>query len=56
MPWEVPLPFALLMFLAWAVVARAVLVYARVLPQTCGSCNRKLERRYLGEPVCRCSR
>ena len=56
MPWEIPLPFALLTFLACAIVARAVLVYAQVLPPTCGSCNLKLERRYLGEPVCRCGR
>jgi hypothetical protein len=56
MPWDVPLSFALLMFLAWAIVARAVLVYARVLPPTCGECGLKLERRYLGESVCRCGR
>ncbi|MGH3020597.1 MAG: hypothetical protein ACRDNR_10620 [Gaiellaceae bacterium] len=56
MPWEIPLPFALLIMLAWAIVARGVLVYAQVLPPTCGSCNHKLERRYLGEPVCRCGR
>jgi hypothetical protein len=56
MPWDVPLSFALLMFLAWAIVARAVLVYAQVLPPTCGECGLKLERRYLGESVCRCGR
>jgi hypothetical protein len=56
MPWDVPLPFALLTFLAWAVVARAVLVYTQVLPPTCGECGLKLERRYLGESVCRCGR
>jgi len=37
-------------------VARAVLVYTHVLPPTCGSCGLKLERRYLGESVCRCGR
>jgi hypothetical protein len=54
MPWDVPLSFALLTFLGWAIVARAVLVYARVLPPTCSGCGLKLERRYLGESVCRC--
>jgi hypothetical protein len=44
------------MFLAWAIVTRAVLVFARVLPPTCSTCNLKLERRYLGERVCRCER
>jgi hypothetical protein len=56
MPWDVPLSFALLTFLAWGVVARAVLVYAQVLPPTCADCGLKLERRYLGESVCRCGR
>jgi hypothetical protein len=54
MPWDVPLSFALLTFLAWAIVARAVLVYTHHLPPTCGECGLKLERRYLGESVCRC--
>jgi hypothetical protein len=54
MPWDVPLPFALLTFLAWGIVARAVLVYAQKLPPTCGSCGLRLERRYLGETVCGC--
>jgi hypothetical protein len=54
MPWDVPLSFALLSVLAWAIVARAVLVYTHVLPPTCAGCGLKLERRYLGEPVCRC--
>jgi hypothetical protein len=56
MPWDVPLQFSLLMFLAWAIVARAVLVYTQILPPTCGDCGLKLERRYLGETVCRCGR
>jgi hypothetical protein len=56
MPWDVPLSFALLMFLAWGIVARAVLVYAQVLPPTCGDCGLKLERSCLGESVCRCGR
>jgi hypothetical protein len=54
MPWDVPLSFALLSLLAWAVVARALLVYTHVLPPTCGQCGLKFERRNLGEPVCRC--
>lgn len=55
MPLEVPLPFALLAILGWMTVARAVLVYTHVLPPTCDSCGMKLERRYLGEAICRCS-
>src|SRR5262245_232576 len=54
MPRDVPLSFALLSFFAWGVVARAVLVYTRVLPPTCGGCGLKLERRYLGQRVCGC--
>lgn len=54
MPWDVPIHFALLAVLGWAIVARAVLVYTHVLPPTCGSCGLKLERRYLGESICRC--
>jgi hypothetical protein len=56
MPRDVPLHFALLAVLGWAIVARAVLVYTHVLPPTCGSCGLKLERRYLGESICRCGR
>jgi hypothetical protein len=49
------LPLALVLFvLAWATVARAVLVFAQKLPPTCDSCGRRFERRHLGEPVCRC--
>jgi hypothetical protein len=55
MPWDVPVPFAILTILAWIVVARAVLVYADKLPPTCRSCGRRFERRYLGETVCRCA-
>jgi hypothetical protein len=56
MPRDMPLSFALLVVLGWVVVARAVLVFTHVLPPTCDSCGLKLERRYLGEPVCRCGR
>ncbi|HSK17093.1 MAG TPA: hypothetical protein VK915_13125 [Gaiellaceae bacterium] len=56
MPVEVPVPFALVLLLSWTVLARAVLVYARVLPATCPLCGLRLERRALGEPVCRCGR
>jgi hypothetical protein len=54
MPWDVPLPLALFSVLVWAVVARAMLVYTHKLPPTCRSCGLRLERRYLGEAVCRC--
>ena len=46
--------FAVFFILAWMTVARAVLVYVNVLPKTCHRCGRRLERHYLGEPVCRC--
>jgi hypothetical protein len=49
------LPLALVLFLvAWATVARAVLVFTQKLPPTCGACGLRYERRYLGERVCRC--
>ena len=56
MPWDVPLPFAIFSIMLWAVIARAVLVYAQKLPPTCSGCGRRFERRHLGEPVCRCGR
>lgn len=56
MPWDVPLPFAVFSIMLWAVIARAVLVYAQKLPPTCRGCGRRFERRHLGEPVCRCGR
>jgi hypothetical protein len=56
MPWEVPLPFALLSLLCWAVLGRAMLVYAHKLPPTCRACGLKLERRFLGESICNCGR
>jgi len=54
--WDVPLPFALFSFLAWFIVARAVLVYAQKLPPTCSLCGLRFERRHLGETVCSCGR
>jgi hypothetical protein len=33
---------------------RALLVAAKVVPQSCARCGVQLERRALGEPVCRC--
>jgi hypothetical protein len=55
MPWDVPLSFALLAVLGWGIVARAVLVYTRVLPPTCGGCGLKPRALpLLGRPVCRC--
>ena len=35
---------------------RSLLVAANVLPPSCGRCGVQLERRTLGEPVCRCER
>ena len=33
---------------------RSLLVAAKVVPQSCARCGVQLERRQLGEPVCRC--
>jgi len=44
----------LLVLLSGATVARTLLVSARKLPATCARCGLRLERRALGEPVCRC--
>jgi hypothetical protein len=35
-------------------LARSLLVAAKVLPPNCTRCGVQLERRALGEPVCRC--
>jgi hypothetical protein len=40
--------------LFWATLMRALLVKARLLPPTCARCGLPLERRALGERVCRC--
>ena len=34
---------------------RGLLVAAKVLPPSCARCGVQLERRALGEPVCRCN-
>jgi hypothetical protein len=34
---------------------RSLLVAAKVLPPSCARCGVQLERRALGEPVCRCN-
>jgi hypothetical protein len=38
-----------------AVLMRALLVRAHLAPPTCARCGLPLERRHLGDPVCRCS-
>jgi hypothetical protein len=37
-----------------ATLMRGLLVAAKVLPPSCARCGVQLERRALGEPVCRC--
>ncbi len=44
----------LLLVLAWATIARALLVSVHKLPATCTRCGLRYERRQLGERVCRC--
>ena len=43
----------ILLILAWGTVARAMLVFAHKLPPTCGRCGLRLERRHMGERICR---
>ena len=43
-------------FVLWAVMMRALLVRAQILPATCCRCARPYERRDLGEAVCSCER
>jgi hypothetical protein len=48
-------PALILVELVFAVsLMRALLVAAKVLPPSCGRCGVQMERRALGEPVCRC--
>jgi len=46
------LPYLVLM----ATLMRALAVKARIASPTCGRCALPLERRELGESVCRCSK
>jgi len=46
--------FVLPYFVLWATLMRGLLIKARIVPPTCGRCGRDLERRRLGDPVCRC--
>ena len=50
-------PTVVLLEVAFAItLMRSLLVAAKVLPPSCGRCGVQLERRALGEPVCRCER
>jgi len=49
MPPEFLLPYAAL----WVVLVRGLLVAAKLVPPMCGRCGLDLERRRLGDPVCR---
>lgn len=48
------LPLIALFLVVWASFLKALAVAARPQGATCARCGRPLERRYLGEPVCRC--
>ncbi len=39
--------------LFWATLMRALFVRAQILPATCGRCGLPLERRGLGDTICR---
>jgi hypothetical protein len=43
-------------FVLWATLMKALLVKANIVPPSCARCGHTLERRELGEPVCRCAR
>ena len=47
---EFTLPYLVL----WAVLLRALLVKAQIVPRSCGRCGRVFERRALGEQICSC--
>jgi hypothetical protein len=48
-------PTFVLMELVFAItLMRALLVAAQIVPPSCGRCGIQLERRALGERVCRC--
>ena len=38
----------------WLTLLQPLLVRARVIPASCRSCARHLERQELGEPICAC--
>jgi hypothetical protein len=40
--------------MVWVVLLRALLVEADLLPRTCHSCGRGVERSRLGEDICSC--
>ena len=50
MTWTIVLLEALFVI----TLMRSLLVAAKVLPPSCARCGVQLERRALGEPVCRC--
>jgi hypothetical protein len=53
--YEKMLQMVVLMELVFGVtLIQALLVAARVVPPSCARCGVQLERRALGEPVCRC--
>jgi uncharacterized Zn finger protein (UPF0148 family) len=39
-----------------AILMRALLVHAKIMPATCARCGLPLERRRLGEQICSCDR
>jgi hypothetical protein len=41
-------------FVLWATLMRGLLVAAKIVPPLCARCGLVLERRQLGDPVCRC--
>ncbi len=48
-------PTLILMELVFGLtLMRALLVAANVVPPLCGRCGLQMERRAMGEPVCRC--
>jgi hypothetical protein len=51
---SVQTPLVLCFVLFWATLMRALFVKAQILPGTCGRCGLPLERRGMGQPVCRC--
>jgi hypothetical protein len=50
-----PLEFMLPYFVLWATLMRGLLVAAKILPPMCRHCGLHLERRRMGDPVCRCA-